>query len=49
MNSVRLPKLVSGRHFCGTALVEFSEEEEANAVMEKKLSFAGADLEIKPK
>lgn len=49
VNSVRLPKLVSGRHFCGTALVEFSEEEEANAVMEKKLSFAGADLEIKPK
>ncbi|CAM0903999.1 unnamed protein product [Alopecurus aequalis] len=49
VNSVRLPKHVSGRHFCGTALVEFSEEEEANSVMEKKLSFAGADLEIKPK
>lgn len=50
VNSVRLPKHVSDkRHFCGTALVEFSEEEEANSVMEMKLSFAGADLEIKPK
>uniref|UniRef100_A0ACD5V595 Uncharacterized protein n=1 Tax=Avena sativa TaxID=4498 RepID=A0ACD5V595_AVESA len=50
VNSVRLPKHVSDkRHFCGTALVEFSEEEEANNVVEKKLSFAGADLEIKPK
>ncbi|XP_047068210.1 la protein 1-like [Lolium rigidum] len=50
VNSVRLPKHVSDkRHFCGTALVEFSEEEEANNVLEKKLSFAGADLEIKPK
>jgi lupus La protein len=50
VNSVRLPKHVSDkRHFCGTALVEFSEEEEANSVLEKKLSFAGADLEIKPK
>ena len=50
VNSVRLPKHFSvKRHFCGTALVEFSEEEEANSVMEMKLSFAGADLEIKPK
>ncbi|KAM0862340.1 hypothetical protein ACQ4PT_045333 [Festuca glaucescens] len=50
VDSVRLPKHVSDkRHFCGTALVEFSEEEEANGVMEKKLSFAGVDLEMKPK
>lgn len=50
VNSVRLPKHVADkRHFCGTALVEFSEEEEANGVMKNNLIFAGADLEIKPK
>ncbi|VAH33760.1 unnamed protein product [Triticum turgidum subsp. durum] len=48
VNSVRLPKHVSDkRQFCGTALVEFSEEDEANNIMNNKLSFAGADLEIK--
>ncbi|KAI5018229.1 hypothetical protein ZWY2020_043117 [Hordeum vulgare] len=47
---VKLPKHVSDkRHFCGTALVEFSEEYEANNIMNNKLSFAGADLEIKTK
>lgn len=50
VNSVRLPRHVSDkRHFCGTALIEFSEEDEANGVFERKLVFAGADLEIKPK
>ncbi|XP_037478321.1 la protein 1-like isoform X1 [Triticum dicoccoides] len=50
VNSVRLPKHVSDkRQFCGTALVEFSEEDEANNIMNNKLSFAGADLEIKTK
>ncbi|OEL17005.1 La protein 1 [Dichanthelium oligosanthes] len=50
VNSVRLPRHVSDkRHFCGTALVEFSEEDEAKCVFEKELVFAGADLEIRPK
>ncbi|KAG2573071.1 hypothetical protein PVAP13_7KG225000 [Panicum virgatum] len=50
VNSVRLPRHVSDkRHFCGTALVEFSEEDEAKGVYEKTLVFAGADLEIRPK
>ncbi|KAF0891814.1 hypothetical protein E2562_010995 [Oryza meyeriana var. granulata] len=50
VNSVRLPRHVTDkRHFCGTALVEFSEEEEANAALNNSLVFAGADLEIKPK
>ncbi|XP_006653562.1 la protein 1 [Oryza brachyantha] len=50
VNSVRLPRHVTDkRHFCGTALVEFSEEEEANAALKNSLVFAGADLEIKPK
>ncbi|KAJ1271728.1 hypothetical protein BS78_06G148400 [Paspalum vaginatum] len=50
VNSVRLPRHVSDkRHFCGTALIEFSEEDEAKGVFEKKLVFAGADLEIRPK
>ncbi|CAN6268402.1 unnamed protein product [Urochloa humidicola] len=50
VNSVRLPRHVSDkRHFCGTALVEFSEEDEAKGVFEKTLDFAGVDLEIRPK
>ncbi|CAN6235507.1 unnamed protein product [Urochloa humidicola] len=50
VNSVRLPRHVSDkRHFCGTALVEFSEEDEAKVVSEKTLVFAGVDLEIRPK
>uniref|UniRef100_A0A0E0K295 HTH La-type RNA-binding domain-containing protein n=1 Tax=Oryza punctata TaxID=4537 RepID=A0A0E0K295_ORYPU len=49
VNSVRLPRHITNkRHFCGTALVEFSEEEEAKSVLEKNLFFAGANLEIKP-
>lgn len=50
VNSVRLPRHVSDkRHFCGTALVEFSDEDEAKGVFEKNLIFAGADLQIRPK
>lgn len=50
VNSVRLPRHVSDkRHFCGSALIEFSEEEDAKKVLMEKLSFAGAELEIKPK
>ncbi|KAF8693740.1 hypothetical protein HU200_039159 [Digitaria exilis] len=50
VNSVRLPRhIASKKNFCGTALVEFSEEEEAKKVLENSLVFAGANLEIKPK
>ncbi|CAL9210542.1 la protein 1 [Musa acuminata AAA Group] len=50
VNSVRLPRHVSDkRHFCGTALIEFSEEADATKLLEEKLVFAGAELEIKPK
>ncbi|KAG8082541.1 hypothetical protein GUJ93_ZPchr0014g47506 [Zizania palustris] len=50
VNSVRLPRHITDkRHFCGTALVEFAEEEEAEASLKNSLVFAGADLEIKPK
>ncbi|KAM0930083.1 hypothetical protein ACQ4PT_001157 [Festuca glaucescens] len=50
VNSVMLPRhVLDKRLFCGTAVVEFSEEEEANSVLEKKLNFAGADLDVKHK
>ncbi|KAL6903567.1 hypothetical protein ACP4OV_004380 [Aristida adscensionis] len=50
VNSVRLPRHVSDkRHFCGTALVEFSEEEEATAILKNNLVFSGAELELRPK
>ncbi|KAL6899612.1 hypothetical protein ACP4OV_006270 [Aristida adscensionis] len=50
VNSVRLPRHIANKkHFCGTALVEFSEEEEAKNIMENNLVFAGANLEIRPK
>ncbi|XP_072990541.1 la protein 1 [Typha latifolia] len=50
VNSVRLPRHVSDkRHFCGTALIEFSEEEDAKNVLKEILTFAGTELEIKPK
>jgi lupus La protein len=50
VNSVRLPRHIANKkHFCGTALVEFSKEEEVKNIMENSLVFAGADLEIVPK
>lgn len=50
VNSVRLPRLVSHKNlFCGTALVEFSSEEDVEKVLSQTLSYAGADLEFKPK
>ncbi|RLM78802.1 la protein 1-like [Panicum miliaceum] len=50
VNSVRLPRHIANKkHFCGTGLVEFSEEEEAKKVLENSLVFAGANLEIRPK
>ncbi|KMT18160.1 hypothetical protein BVRB_2g031890 [Beta vulgaris subsp. vulgaris] len=50
VNSCRLPRHVSHKFYiCGTALVEFSTEEDAEKVLKQTLSYAGADLELKPK
>ncbi|WOL18715.1 hypothetical protein Cni_G27512 [Canna indica] len=50
VNSVRLPRHVyDKRQFCGTALIEFSEEADAKKVLEEQLFFAGAELELQPK
>ncbi|KAJ1396393.1 Winged helix-like DNA-binding domain superfamily [Sesbania bispinosa] len=50
VNSVRLPRHVGDKKFfCGTALIEFSSEEEVEKVMKQKLVYAGAELELKPK
>lgn len=50
INSVRLPRHVADKRlFCGTALVEFSEEEMVNKVLEENLDFEGAELELKMK
>ncbi|GMI81432.1 La protein 1, INVOLVED IN rRNA PROCESSING 2 [Hibiscus trionum] len=50
VNSVRLPRHVANKkYFCGTALIEFSAEEDAQKVLEQSLVFAGAELELKPK
>ncbi|ONK72032.1 uncharacterized protein A4U43_C04F14980 [Asparagus officinalis] len=50
VNSVRLPRLIGDkRQFCGTALIEFSEEEDANKALSTSMVFAGAELEVKTK
>ncbi|XP_057434673.1 la protein 1 [Lotus japonicus] len=50
VNSVRLPRHVGDKKFfCGTALIEFSSEEEVEKVLKEKLVYAGAELELKPK
>lgn len=50
VNSVRLPRHVADKRlFCGTALVEFSCEEDAEKVLKQSLVYAGAELELKPK
>ncbi|KAI3468236.1 hypothetical protein Pfo_024899 [Paulownia fortunei] len=50
VNSVRLPRHVAdNRVFCGTALVEFSSEEDAANVLKQTLSYSGVELELKPK
>ncbi|KAK6912713.1 RNA recognition motif domain [Dillenia turbinata] len=49
VNSVRLPCHVADKRvFCGTALIEFSAEEDVEKVMKQKLIYAGAELELKP-
>ncbi|XP_058203951.1 la protein 1 [Rhododendron vialii] len=50
VNSVRLPRHVADKRlFCGTALVEFSCEEDAEKILKQSLVYAGAELELKPK
>lgn len=50
VNSVRLPRHVAdNRCFSGTALVEFSTEEDAKNILGQNLVYAGAELELKPK
>ncbi|RDX83780.1 La protein 1, partial [Mucuna pruriens] len=50
VNSVRFPRHVGDkRFFCGTALIEFSSDEEMEKVLKQSLIYAGAELELKPK
>eukprot|EP00262_Sarcandra_glabra_P013549 TRINITY_DN377_c0_g1_i4.p1 TRINITY_DN377_c0_g1~~TRINITY_DN377_c0_g1_i4.p1 ORF type:complete len:367 (+),score=100.56 TRINITY_DN377_c0_g1_i4:139-1239(+) len=50
VNSVRLPRHVSDkRYFSGSALVEFSTEEDANNILNQSLVYAGVELELKSK
>ncbi|CAK9312935.1 unnamed protein product [Citrullus colocynthis] len=50
VSSVRLPRNVADKRvLCGTALVEFSTEEDAEKVLKESLVYAGAKLELKPK
>ncbi|KAK2968653.1 hypothetical protein RJ640_012496, partial [Escallonia rubra] len=50
VNSVRLPRHVADKRlFCGTALIEFSTEEDAAKVLTQSLAYEGVELELKPK
>ncbi|XP_011081824.1 la protein 1 [Sesamum indicum] len=50
VNSVRLPRhVVDNRLFCGTALIEFSSEEDASNILKQTISYSGVELELKPK
>ncbi|KAJ6862438.1 la protein 1-like [Populus alba x Populus x berolinensis] len=50
VTSVRMPRHVGDKRvFCGTALIEFSLEEEAEKILKQSLVFEGAELELKPK
>lgn len=50
VNSVRLPRHVADKRiFCGTALIEYSTEEDAEKVLQQTLTYAGVELELKPK
>ncbi|RAL42302.1 hypothetical protein DM860_012085 [Cuscuta australis] len=50
VNSVRLPRHVADKRlFCGTALVEFSSEEDVQSILKQSLVYAGVELELKTK
>ncbi|KAJ8773049.1 hypothetical protein K2173_028226 [Erythroxylum novogranatense] len=50
VTSVRMPHHVADKRvFCGSALVEFSAEEETEKVLTQSLVFGGVQLEIRPK
>ncbi|KAL5729208.1 hypothetical protein ACHQM5_002187 [Ranunculus cassubicifolius] len=50
VTSIRLPRHIADkRFFCGSALIEFSTEEEATNALKQNLTYAGATLELKPK
>ncbi|XP_065869445.1 la protein 2 [Euphorbia lathyris] len=50
VNSVRLPRHVADkRFFCGTALVEFSSDGDAEDILRQSFVYAGASLILKPK
>ncbi|GAB2284855.1 hypothetical protein Dimus_019308 [Dionaea muscipula] len=50
VNSVRLPTHVYAKKvFCGTALIEFAEEEDAQKILKQSLVYDGAELELRPK
>ena len=47
---MRMPRHVADKRvFCGSALIEFSAEEDAENVLKQSLVFAGVQLELKPK
>jgi len=47
---VRLPpNIADKRRFCGTALVEFSSEQDTQDILRQSLVYAGADLVLIPK
>lgn len=43
------PHIADKRVFCGTALIEFSTERDAEEVLKQNLVYAGAELELKQK
>ncbi|XP_010271823.1 PREDICTED: la protein 1 [Nelumbo nucifera] len=50
VNSVRLPRHIADKKvFCGSALIEFSSEEDAENVLKQSLIYAGTELKLKPK
>jgi len=50
VTSVRMPRHVGDKRvFCGTALIEFSSDEDAEKILNQSLVFEGAELELKPK
>ncbi|CAN1182554.1 La protein 1 [Linum perenne] len=50
VNSVRLPKHIANTDaFCGTALVEFSSDEEVQKILGQSLTIGSLQLELKPK